>query len=103
MEQLLTASIIEYFFSIPAPRIERGKKHKLIDIFITLGAVIAGADGWVSVSEYGKAKPDWLTKVLGLENGIPSHDIFGNVFAMIDTEQLPWDYQLRIKWLTQGD
>lgn len=25
--------------------------------------------------------------MLGLENGIPSHDIFGNVFGMIEIEQ----------------
>ncbi len=28
-----TASIIAHFSSIPDPRIERGKKHQLIDIF----------------------------------------------------------------------
>ncbi len=36
--------------------------------------------------ECGKAKEDGFTEQLGLENGIPSHDTFGNVFAAIDTE-----------------
>lgn len=83
-----TGAIQKHFSSISDPRVERGKKHKLIDIFfITLCGVISGADGWVAISEYGKAKEAWLTEVLGLENGIPSHDTFGNVFGMINTEQ----------------
>ena len=85
---MATRSIIEYFSSIPAPRIERRKKHKLIDIFfITLCGVISGAEGWVGISEYGQTKEAWLTKILGLENGIASHDTLGNVFGMIEIEQ----------------
>ncbi len=51
-------------------------------------AVILGADNGVSVSEYSQSKAEWLTKILGLENGIPYHDTFGNVFSVIDTEPL---------------
>ncbi len=83
-----TASIPEHFSSIPDPRINRRKLHKLDDIFfITLCAVICGADNWVAVETFGKAKEAWFTEMLGLENGIPSHDTFGNVFAVIDTQQ----------------
>lgn len=83
-----TASIIEHFASIPDPRLERRKRHKLSDIFfITLCAAICGADDWVSIEQFGKAKEKWLTAVLGLQHGIPSHDTFGRVFALIDTQQ----------------
>ncbi len=37
--------------------------------------------------ECGKAKEAWFTKLLGLPNGIPSHDTFGRVFALIDPKQ----------------
>ena len=88
MERHPTASIIKHFSSIPDPRIDRRKLHKLQDIFfITLCAVICGADDWVSIERFGEAKEAWLTEVLKLENGIPSHDTFGNVFAAINTEQ----------------
>lgn len=82
-----TASILHHFSSIPDPRIERGKLHKLSDIFfITLCAVICGADDWVSIALFGRSKEAWFTRLLGLKHGIPSHDTFGNVFAAIDTE-----------------
>lgn len=82
-----SASIIEHFSSIPDPRIDRRKRHKLSDIFfITLCASICSANDWVAVELFGKAKEEWFTELLGLENGIPSHDTFGNVFAAIDTQ-----------------
>ncbi|WP_245395066.1 ISAs1 family transposase [methane-oxidizing endosymbiont of Gigantopelta aegis] len=50
-------------------------------------ATICGADNWVAIEKFGKAKESWFTEQLGLENGIPSHDTLGAVFAAIDTEQ----------------
>ena len=64
------------------------KKHLLSDIFfITLCATICGADNWVAIERFGKAKEPWFTELLNLDNGIPSHDTLGDVFAVIDTEQ----------------
>jgi len=83
-----TTSIISHFASIEDPRIERRKRHKLKDLFfITLCASICGADSWVAIETFGKAKEAWFTKLLSLQNGIPSHDTFGNVFSLIDTEE----------------
>ncbi len=88
MSDKTTASIIKHFSSISDPRMERRKLHKLSDIFfITLCAVICGADNWVTIEIFGNAKKSWFIKVLGLKNGIPSHDTFGNVFAAIDINQ----------------
>ena len=49
--------------------------------------MICGADNWVAIEEFGLAKEEWFTELLGLENGIPSHDTFGEVYAAIDTDQ----------------
>ncbi len=82
-----TASIIHHFSSIKDPRVNRQKKHQLQDIFfISLCAIICGADNWVAIEEFGRAKEEWFTELLGLEHGIPSHDTFGEVYAVIDTD-----------------
>lgn len=87
MKDTPSASILEHFGEIPDPRVNRQKRHQLEDIFfITICAVICGADNWVMIEEFGKAKEDWFREQLGLTNGIPSHDTFGNVFAAIDTD-----------------
>ena len=70
-----TPSIIYHFSSIEDPRVNRQKKHQLQDIFfIGICAIICGADNWVAVEEFGLAKEEWFTELLGLEHGIPSHD-----------------------------
>lgn len=43
--------------------------------------MICGADNWVAIEEFGLAKEGWLTGLLGLEHGIPSHGSFGEVYA----------------------
>ena len=47
--------------------------------------MICGADNGVAIEEFGLAKEEWFTELLGLEHGIPSHDTFGEVYAAIGT------------------
>ncbi|MCP5020031.1 MAG: ISAs1 family transposase [Ketobacter sp.] len=80
-------SIREHFGSIPDPRIDRQKRHNLVDIFtITLCAAICGAEAWTHIEEFGKAKQDWFRSFLELPNGIPSHDTFGRFFSLLDPQ-----------------
>ena len=68
-------------------RVERTKRHSLTNIMvIAICAVVCGADSWVDIEEFGKAKREWLSGFLDLSNGIPSHDTFGRFFAMLDSE-----------------
>jgi predicted transposase YbfD/YdcC len=74
---------------IADPRLERNKRHKLVDILvIALCGFLAGCEGWVDVALFGQSKRKWLEKFLELPNGIPSHDTFGRVFALLDPQQL---------------
>jgi hypothetical protein len=75
------------FATVEDPRIERTKRHKLLDIIIAICGVICGAEGWVEIEEFGKAKEMWLKELLELPNGIGSHDTSGRVFARLDPKQ----------------
>jgi predicted transposase YbfD/YdcC len=94
-------SLIEYFSVIADPRIERGKEHRLIDvILIAICAMLCGAETFVDFEDFGKAKQEWLNTFLALQNGIPSHDTFGRIFAMLDPGQFSecfrnWTQSLR--------
>jgi predicted transposase YbfD/YdcC len=81
-------TIADHFKDLEDKRVERTKKHKLIDIVtIAICAVICGADSWVLMEAYGKIKQEWLKQFLELPNGIPSHDTFARVFAIIEPQQ----------------
>jgi len=78
-------SIGVHFAPLTDPRADRGQDHLLLDIItVALCAVICGADGWVAVETFGRAKAAWLRTFLALPGGIPSHDTFGRVFARLD-------------------
>jgi predicted transposase YbfD/YdcC len=78
-------SLRECFSEVRDPRREHQRFHHLWDIIaITICAVVAGADCWPDVAAYGLCKQEWLESFLELPFGIPSHDTFGRVFALLD-------------------
>lgn len=88
MEEESTNSLQSIFESIEDPRVERTKRHQLLDIIlIAILGVLCGAEGWVDIESFGNTKEAWLKTFLGLPNGIPSHDTFGRVFARIEPKQ----------------
>ena len=88
MSGLPATSISEHFATLTDPRRAHRKVHALGDVVaITLCAVICGADGWVDVATFGRVKAAWLRTFLALSGGIPSHDTFGRVFALLDPDE----------------
>ena len=89
--------LVEHFSKLEDPRIERSKRHKLIDILtVTLLGVICGADSWVGIESFGRAKLKWLRRILELPNGIPSHDTIARLFARLNPEQFQ---QCFLEWV----
>ena len=83
------SKFIEIFSSLPDPRIERCKRHGLSDIiYITIVAILCGADDWEDIEAFGLAREEWFSSFLKLPNGIPSHDTFNRVFARLDPQAL---------------
>jgi predicted transposase YbfD/YdcC len=77
--------LLAHFDDVRDPRLDRRKKHPLLDIIgLTICAVIAGADTFVGIERFGHARHDWLAQFLDLPNGIPSHDTIGAVWSRID-------------------
>lgn len=88
MKKELNDIFIKHFSCIKDPRIERCKRHLLLDILVlSLCAVMSGAEQWIDIEAYGQEKEAWLKTFLELPNGIPSHDTIARVFASLDPIQ----------------
>ena len=73
------------------------KLHKLIDvIIITICGVVAGADTYEQIENFGKKRKKWLSKFLELPHGIPSHDTFDRIFERINPQQFQDGFK---KWI----
>src|SRR3954452_16073360 len=81
------SSVMTHFADLPDPRSPLGRRHVLSDLLaVAICAVVCGADGWAQVEEFGRAKAAWFATFLRLPHGIPSHDTFGRVFALLDPD-----------------
>jgi predicted transposase YbfD/YdcC len=107
MQERTSPSIIDHFTELEDPRIDRHKRHSLIDIIVlTVCAVISGAETWEDIEDYGRYKEEWLIRFLALPNGIPSHDTIRRLFIRLDPSGLQ---QCFLSWInavrevTDGD
>ncbi|MEQ1977068.1 ISAs1 family transposase [Xenorhabdus sp. SGI240] len=77
--------LVEVFSDFPDPRCQGKVKHRFIDILvIAVCAVIAGANAWTDIEQYGQLKKDWQGSFLPLKGGIPSHDTFRRCFSLLN-------------------
>ena len=101
-------SILESFSEVRDPRIlEPAIRHELGHIlFITLCAVLCGANTLKEIAGYAKVRKEWLSTIVELPNGVPSHSTFWLVFAMLDPKELQDGF---LKWtkhlvkMTEGE
>ena len=80
-------ALTEHFSSLEDERCPIKRRHILQEmIVIAIAAVLCGADGWVAIAAFGRAKQTWFEKFLKLPHGIPSHDTFGRVFGLLEPD-----------------
>ena len=81
----LRQSLEEHFGKKCDYRRQGSVRHRLIDIlFITICAVISGANNLKAVAAYADLKQKWLTEILDLKEDFPSYATLWIVFALLD-------------------
>ncbi len=75
---------LEMLRSVPDPRVDRRKRHRLSDILaIAVLTYMSGGDGFRDMERYGRKHEARLGEFLELDNGIPSHDTFRRVLSAL--------------------
>src|SRR5690348_12943285 len=102
MEEHDRRDLESIFAQVEDPRMERTKLYRLRDIIIlAICGIICGAEGWVDIEEFGKAREAFFREWLELPDGIPSHDTFGRVFALIDPQQFESSFMQWVQGISE--
>lgn len=91
----------KHFETITDPRQAHKIRHNLLEgIIMVICAVVAECEAWYQIEDYCKSKESWFKKQLKLKlkNGVPSHDTFERVFAMIDPQEFAGCFQ---EWVNE--
>lgn len=82
-------NLVELLSEIEDYRKGNAIKHNFLDI-LTIGifAILCGANTFTGMQEYGKLHEADFRKFLELPHGIPSHDVFRNVFGHVDVKSV---------------
>jgi predicted transposase YbfD/YdcC len=89
--------IQDHFAELTDPR-RRKVTYPLINVVtIAVCAVICGADDFVAIAEFGRAKKKFLEKFLDLSEGIPSHDRFNAIFRFLKPAEFE---KCLLSWIT---
>ena len=95
--------IQDHFASLQDPRVERTKRHALMDVVVmAILAVIAGADGWQDIEEIAEIRHEWLATFLDLRSGIPCADTFRRVFEALDAQHFQRCFVAWMSELAEG-
>ena len=97
MPKKTSARIEDHFVELTDPR-QRPVVYPLVNIVtIAICAVLCGADDFVAIAAFGRAKKKFLAKFLDLSAGIPSHDRFNAIFRAIKPAEFE---KCLLSWIT---
>lgn len=82
------AAFSKFFEAVEDPRQDAKIQFSMFDvIFLTMAAVIAGAEGWEDIEDFGCAHLNWLQEKGLFPEKIPAHDTIARIICLIDPAQ----------------
>jgi predicted transposase YbfD/YdcC len=81
--------LLDFVIGIHDPRVIGRTDHDLEDVLVlALCAVMAGAEGWEDIEDWGVENESMLRRYLRLRNGIPGHDTIRRVFEVLEPKEV---------------
>ena len=90
-------SVFSEFSTITDPRKNRGKRYKLIDLFImVIYGILNRYDDFVNIADFLKQNQLYFKNLLLIDK-TPSHDCLSDLFAVINPDNF---MEIFVKWIT---
>ena len=90
---------IDHFSALDDPRKDINIKYDFLDIvFLTVCAVVSGAEGWKDIKQFGDEKIEWLRQYRAFGHGIPVDDTIARLIRAIEPEKMN---QAFINWVNE--
>ena len=97
MPKQASVRIEDHFVDLTDPRRRPGLYPLVNIVTIAICAVLCGADDFVAIAQFGRAKRKFLEKFLDLSAGIPSHDRFNAIFRALKPAEFE---KCLLSWIT---
>jgi predicted transposase YbfD/YdcC len=96
----LTCALVEKLQTIADPRRQCANlKHPLVDVIIVgFCGVLGGCEDFVEIATWAHGNEEFFRSFLALPYGIPSHDTFNRVFALLKPSTLQ---EVLLPWLLE--
>ncbi len=76
-----------HFKSLQDGRTDINIRYELLDIvFLTLVAILCGAEGWKDIQRFGESKLEWLRKYRAFEQGIPRRHTIARIIGSLSPD-----------------
>ena len=97
-------AFIDHFATIDDPRDPINRQHDFLDsLFLTVSAVLSGAEGWKDIKAFGDEKLDWLRQYRSFSNGIPVDDTIARgvraIFVSASKNAIPGIFILEVPFI----
>lgn len=104
MTKAETKTLLALLAEVPEHRKGNAIKYSLRDIlFLGIFAILCGAESYTGMSTFSELHITELRKYMELQHGIPSHDVFGDVFSRVDKEAVSKCFQLFVDTIVMGE
>ena len=90
-----TKTLLESLAEVPDHRVGNAIKYSLRDIlFLGMFAILCGAETYTGIQVFSELHLEELQQNLELPHGVPSHDVFGDVFSRVDLKAVEKCFQI---------
>lgn len=99
-----TKTLLQLLAEVTDHRVGNAIKYSLRDIlFLGIFAILCGAETYTGMQMFSELHLEELRQYLELPHGVPSHDVFGDIFSRVDTKAVEKCFQIFVENIKGGE